>query len=205
LDLQQIVETLCETHKEELHFDLHFQNAFQLLIAAMLAAQASDESVNEITENFFQAFPTPESVVEADEDAIAKAIYPVNFYKTKAKRLKQCCFVLVQKYGGIVPDTVEELSTLPGVGKKTASMVVLGAFGKPAVVVDRHVLRVLNKLGYPYKDADEAEAEVRKILPPDYWGKFSYALMRHGKTVCLARKPQCIICPVNSVCPSSEA
>jgi len=105
-------------------------------------------------------------------ETLEEAIYPVNFYKTKAKRLKECCQALVEKFHGEVPNNVEDLTELPGVGKKTASMVVLGAFGQPAVVVDRHVLRVLNRLGFSFKDADVAEEEIRKMLPPEYWVSF---------------------------------
>ncbi|HHY43463.1 MAG TPA: endonuclease III [Coprothermobacter sp.] len=205
MELQKVVKILSETHQNGLHFDLQFDNAYQLLIAALLAAQASDESVNEITKEFFRRFPSPETVAEADVEALEKAIYPVNFYKTKAKRLKECCQVLVEKYHGEVPSTVEELTKLPGVGKKTASMVILGAFGQPAVVVDRHVLRVLSRLGFEYKDADTAEEEIRQLLPPEYWGLLSYSFMRHGKTICLARKPLCEKCPLKDCCPSSTA
>lgn len=205
MELQKAVKILSETHQDGLHFDLQFDNAYQLLIAALLAAQASDESVNEITKEFFSRFPSPEAVAEADVEALEKAIYPVNFYKTKARRLKECCQVLVEKYHGEVPSTVEELTKLPGVGKKTASMVILGAFGQPAVVVDRHVLRVLSRLGFEYKDADTAEEEIRQLLPPEYWGLLSYSFMRHGKTICLARKPLCEKCPLKYCCPSSPA
>jgi len=181
LELQKAVEILSETHKNDLHFDLEFDSPYELLIAALLAAQASDESVNEITKGFFPKFPSAQAVAEADVETLEKAIYPVNFYKTKAKRLKECCQALVEKFHGEVPNNVEDLTELPGVGKKTASMVVLGAFGQPAVVVDRHVLRVLNRLGFSFKDADVAEEEIRKMLAPEYWGKLSYSFMRHGK------------------------
>jgi len=205
LELQKAVEILSEAHKNDLHFDLEFSSPYQLLIAALLAAQASDESVNEITKAFFRQFPSAQAVAEADVETLEKAIYPVNFYKTKAKRLKECCQALVEKFHGEVPNNVEDLTELPGVGKKTASMVVLGAFGQPAVVVDRHVLRVLNRLGFNFKDADVAEEEIRKMLPPEYWGKLSYSFMRHGKTICLARKPLCDKCPLKDCCPSSNA
>jgi len=205
LELQKAVEILSETHKNDLHFDLEFSSPYELLIAALLAAQASDESVNEITKGFFPKFPSAQAVAEADVETLEKAIYPVNFYKTKAKRLKECCQALVEKFHGEVPNNVEDLTELPGVGKKTASMVVLGAFGQPAVVVDRHVLRVLNRLGFNFKDADVAEEEIRKMLPPEYWGKLSYSFMRHGKTICLARKPLCDKCPLKDCCPSSNA
>lgn len=204
MDLQEIVDVLAETHKNDLHFDLNFENPFQLLVGALLAAQASDESVNAITKGFFKTFPTPESVATASEETLEKAIYPVNFYKTKARRLKECCKALSTAFHGKVPENVDDLASLPGVGKKTASMVVLGAYGKPAVVVDRHVLRVLNRLGFSYKNADMAEEEIKKLLPPSYWGKLSFALMRHGKTICLAKKPQCSQCPLKDTCPSSE-
>jgi len=172
LELQKAVEILSETHKNDLHFDLEFSSPYELLIAALLAAQASDESVNEITKGFFPKFPSAQAVAEADVETLEEAIYPVNFYKTKAKRLKECCQALVEKFHGEVPNNVEDLTELPGVGKKTASMVVLGAFGQPAVVVDRHVLRVLNRLGFSFKDADVAEEEIRKMLPPEYWVSF---------------------------------
>jgi len=112
--------------------------------------------------SYIGASPAIDGLVVVPVETLEKAIYPVNFYKTKAKRLKECCQALVEKFHGEVPNNVEDLTELPGVGKKTASMVVLGAFGQPAVVVDRHVLRVLNRLGFNFKDADVAEEEIRK-------------------------------------------
>ncbi|NPV88316.1 endonuclease III [Coprothermobacteraceae bacterium] len=198
------MEALADKHKDALRFDLNFENAYQLLIAAMLAAQASDESVNQVTPSFFSRFPNPREVVAASIEDLEKAIYPVNFYKTKAKRVREACQVLVDRFNGEVPDDVEALSQLPGVGKKTANMVLLGAYGKPAVVVDRHVLRVLDRLGFHFKDADQAEQELKSMLPESHWGLLSYALMRHGKRLCLARKPNCLECPVKGICPSRE-
>jgi len=186
---------------EEPKLELEFESPFQLLIMAILAAQESDKRVNLIRESFFGLFPTPLRLAEAPQEKVEEAIKSINFYRRKAKLVRECAKSLVELFDGEVPKEVEELTKLPGVGRKTACMVVGGAFRLPAIIVDRHVHRVATRLGLTQaKDPDKAEEELRRIVPKKYWLEFSLLLMTHGKKVCKARKPLCGECPLTDLC-----
>ena len=185
--------------------ELKFNNAFELLIEAILAAQESDKKVNELRESLFKKYKTPEDIVSAPLDQLEEDISSVNFYRRKAKLIKKCCQALVETFSGEVPKSVEEMTKLPGVGRKTANMVLGGAFGLPAIIVDRHVLRVAQRIGLTReKDPDKVEKELMEIVPRDSWTKFSFLLLNHGKNLCGARAPKCEECPICELCESCK-
>ncbi len=202
--VEEIIKRLEKLYPNA-RLELEYENAFQLLVEAILAAQESDKKVNSIREELFNKYRSPEDIVRTPLDELERDISSINFYRRKAKLLKKCCEALVKKFGGKVPDSVEELVKLPGVGRKTANMVVGGAYEKPAIIVDRHVLRVSQRIGLAMeKDPDKVEFELRDIVPQRYWTKFSFLLLNHGKNICMAREPKCGECPICDLCDSCK-
>ncbi len=198
----KVIERLEELYPNA-RLELEYDNAFQLLIEAILAAQESDKKVNELRRELFNKYKTPEDVVKAPLDQLEKDISSINFYRRKAKLIKKCCQALVEEFGGEIPKSVEEMVKLPGVGRKTANMVIGGAFGLPAIIVDRHVLRVAQRIGFTdKKDPDKVEQDLMEIVPKESWTKFSFLLLNHGKNICLARNPKCEECPICDLCDS---
>ncbi len=196
----KVIEKLGKLYPKA-RLELEYGNAFELLIEAILAAQESDKKINQLREELFKKYRTPEDVIKASLDELERDISSVNFYRRKAKLIKKCCQVLVEKFGGKVPKSVDEMTKLPGVGRKTANMVIGGAFDLPAIIVDRHVLRVAQRIGFTsQKDADKAEKELMEIVPKEYWTRFSFLLLNHGKNICLARNPECERCPICELC-----
>lgn len=176
-------------------------DAFQLLIATRLSAQCTDARVNIVTPALFQSFPDAESMARADVKDVEDLIKTCGLYKTKAADLVGIGKMLVENYGGKVPDTIEELTKLPGVGRKTANLVVGDIYGKPAVVADTHFIRLCNRIGF-VKTADplKVEREMREILPPEKSNGFCHRAVLHGRTVCTARKAYCENCCLNELC-----
>ena len=204
LKVSEIVKRL-EREYPDPKLELEYENPFQLLVEAILAAQESDKKVNKIREEFFGKYPNPESIAKAPLEELERDLSSINFYRRKAKLLKECCRKLVEEFGGEVPKTVEEMVRLPGVGRKTANMVIGGAYGLPAVIVDRHVLRVSKRLGLAKEEeADRVEMELRGVVPEDLWTRFSLLLMNHGKRICKAKSPECAKCPLCDLCDSCE-
>ncbi|NPA42195.1 MAG: endonuclease III [Aquificae bacterium] len=200
----KVIERLEELYPNA-RLELEYDNAFQLLIEAILAAQESDKKVNELRRELFNKYKTPEDVVKAPLDQLEKDISSINFYRRKAKLIKKCCQALVEEFGGEIPKSVEEMVKLPGVGRKTANMVIGGAFGLPAIIVDRHVLRVAQRIGFTdKKDPDKVEQDLMEIVPKESWTKFSFLLLNHGKNICLARNPKCEECPICDLCDSCK-
>lgn len=180
---------------------LHFGSALELLIATRLAAQCTDERVNKVTGPLFERFPTAQSFAEAPVEEIESYVHSCGLYKTKARDIGAMCRMLVEQYGGEVPDTIEELIKLPGVGRKTANLVVGDIFGKPSYVVDTHCIRLCGRLGLvSTKDPLKIERVLRQILPPEESGNFCHRLVLHGRAVCKARGPQCGNCPLSGLC-----
>lgn len=173
----------------------------QLLIATRLAAQCTDARVNMVTPALFERFKTAEDFAEADISEVEKYIHSCGLYKTKARDIVAMCQMLVSDFGGVVPDTIEKLIKLPGVGRKTANLVVGDIFGKPAVVVDTHCIRITSRLGFhSIKDATKIEKILRDVLPPEESNDFCHRLVLHGRAVCDARKPKCDECCMNGFC-----
>ena len=180
------------------------ENPLQLLIAVRLSAQCTDARVNLVTPALFARFPTLDSLADADPDEVGEYIRSCGLYKTKAKDIVAMCRMLRDVYGGNIPDTVEELIKLPGVGRKTANLVCGDVYGKPAVVADTHCIRITGRLGLTdgTKDPYKVEMQLRKLLPPDESNAFCHRLVLFGRDTCSARSPKCEECPLNEVCPS---
>lgn len=184
---------------------LRYGSCFQLLVAVILSAQCTDEQVNKVTPGLFAAYPTSGAMATAPLQRVETLVRTTGFYHAKAANIVATARLLESEYGGVVPDTIEELVKLPGVGRKTANLVVSVCHGKPGIVVDTHVLRTASRIGLaPTDDPAKSERMLGALLPASMWTAFSYALNRHGKHVCKARKPLCAECPVLGLCPSAE-
>ncbi len=182
---------------------LEFQTPFQLLIATILSAQCTDKQVNQVTRSLFKKYRTPQDYLKIPLEELENDIRPTGFYRNKAKAIVGCCRGLVEHFGGEVPATMDEMLTLPGVGRKTANCVLGAAFDVPGVVVDTHVRRLALRLGLTEnKDPDKIEADIAALLPPERWRRFSDLLIYHGREVCKARKPDHGRCPIADLCPS---
>ena len=181
---------------------LHYENPWQLLVATILSAQCTDAMVNQVTPRLFAEYPGPRELAAAPVEALEAIVKPTGFFRQKAKTLQVVGRILVERHEGRVPQTMEELCALPGVGRKTANVVLGTAFGKPAIFVDTHVRRLAGRLGLTTNDdPDKIEADLRELLPPKEWTRFAHRLIHHGRRVCVARKPRCSVCPVAEWCP----
>ena len=183
---------------------LHYQNPLQLLVATILSAQCTDERVNKVTRLLFVKYKSAADYAAADVEALQEDIRSTGFFRNKAKNIRGCCQELVEKHGGKVPPTMEELVQLPGVGRKTANVVLGSAFGiASGIVVDTHVARLAARLRLSArKNPEQIEADLMKLLPLEEWIGFSHRLIFHGRQVCQARKPRCAVCPIGRLCPS---
>jgi endonuclease-3 len=184
------------------HCMLNFSNGFELLIATILAAQCTDAMVNRVTPGLFKTYPSPETFLDAPVEELEQAIYKTGFYRNKTKSIKKCCQTLIDNHNGEVPSTMEELVALGGVGRKTANCVLGNVFGIPGIVVDTHVRRLANRMGYTAQsNPDKIETDLTEIVPENEWTHFSHLLADLGRSYCDARKPQCDECPVEHLCP----
>jgi endonuclease-3 len=181
---------------------LDFGSPLQLLIATILSAQCTDKRVNLVTPALFKRFPTARAFADAKLADIEKMIRSTGFYRNKAKNIQACCRLLVEKYGGEVPQSLDELVHLPGVGRKTANVVLGDAFGQPGITVDTHCGRLSRRLGLTtHTDAVKVEHDLMRQLPSAEWTPFSHRIIAHGRQVCFARKPDCEHCPLDRLCP----
>ena len=184
---------------------LNFDTPFQLLVATILSAQCTDERVNKVTSKIFPKYPDARAFSELSAKEIGKLVYSTGFYNNKAKNIKMMSDYVYKNYDGEIPDDINSLVLLPGVGRKTANVVLGTVFGKAALVVDTHVTRITNLLGFvKVRNAVIIERELRKILDETHWSIFAHLLIDHGRKVCVANRPQCSICILNSLCPSSK-
>lgn len=181
---------------------LDYTTPFELLVATQLAAQCTDARVNIVTDKMFRKYNTPEAFSSLSLHEIEKEIKSTGFYKNKAKNLKLCSQQLIELYGGEVPDTMEALTALAGVGRKTANVVLGEVFGKPAVVIDTHAKRLAFRMGLTKNtDPVKIEMELRKFIPPEIQFNFCHKLVYHGRALCKAQRPMCDKCPLNEACP----
>lgn len=182
---------------------LDHKSPFELLIATILSAQCTDERVNMVTPNLFKTYPNPKKMGDAPLEKIEEIIRSTGFYKNKAKNIKSCCQKLMEEHGGEVPRSIEDLTGLPGVGRKTANVVLGNAFNiSSGVVVDTHVTRLSNRFGLVKgHDAVKIESVLNQIVPQEHWIMFSHWLIHHGRQVCKARKPDCAHCFLQDLCP----
>lgn len=208
--VREVIAILKRTYPDA-KIALKFNDVWQLLVVVILSAQCTDERVNKVSPPLFKRFPKVEDFAECDLSELEKMIYSTGFYKAKARNIRAAAVKIVNEYGGKVPDSMEDLVKLPGVARKTANVVLSTAFGKHVgVVVDTHVARLCGLLGWVPKKMSEAknavkiEEELMRIVPHGEWGKIAHLLIRHGRKVCIARRPKCEICPLNKLCPSSR-
>ncbi len=199
--IKELISTLQEIYPEP-RLALEFQNPFQLLVAVILSAQCTDERVNRVTEKLFERVKTPEDILKIPQNELEEMIKPTGYYKQKAKNLKSCCEKLISEYGGKIPQDIEEFTKLPGVGRKTAAMVLGNAFGfNKGIAVDTHVKRVSQRLGITSsKTPEKIEKDLMEIIPTNLWTWFSNALILHGRHICKARKPECNRCKLTELC-----
>ncbi len=177
------------------------RNPFKILIATVLSLRTKDEVTAKAADRLFQVADNPYDMMKLDEEEIAALIYPVGFYRRKAKNIKEICKVLIDKYDGKVPDDIDELLKLPGVGRKTANLVVTLGYGKPGICVDTHVHRISNRLGYvDTKTPEETEFALRKKLPKEYWIEINDLLVSLGQHICHPTSPKCSQCPIEEYC-----
>ena len=187
---------------------LESESALELLIATRLSAQCTDERVNRVTKNLFQKYKPAEDFANSEVEDIEELIHSCGLYKTKARDIVAMCRMLIERFDSRVPDTIEDLLLLPGVGRKTANLIVGDIYGKPSVVVDTHCLRLSTRLGLVNsKDPAAVERELRKLIPAEESGMFCHRLVWHGRAVCSARKPNCPQCCLRSLCkyPANNA
>ncbi len=204
---KQRAEEVCKLLNEEYGTDLRCyleydpDSPWQLLFATILSAQCTDERVNIVTRELFKKYPTLESVAAADVSEFEKDIYSIGFYRNKAKNIISCANALLEDFGGEVPSDIDDLTSLPGVGRKTANVIRGNIYGIKSIVVDTHVKRVSTLLGLT-KDEDpvKIEYELMKLLPEDQWILYNFQVIAHGRKVCIARRPQCENCILKEVC-----
>ncbi len=202
--LQKRVKEIIKILSKEIpdsRIALKFSNSLELLIATILSAQCTDAKVNQVTADLFKKYRSAKDYAEADLAELEEDIRPTGFYRNKAKSLQKCCRELLARFGGKVPQTLEELVGLPGVGRKTANVILGNAFGIPGIVVDTHVQRVSQRIGLTKnEDPVKIEFDLMEIVPREEWTHFSNLLIWHGRKICIARKPLCEICPIRKLC-----
>jgi endonuclease-3 len=188
------------------HCELDYSNPLELLVATILSAQCTDKRVNQVTPALFRRYPTARAFAEASQEEIEKGVQSTGFYRNKAKSIRSACADIVQKHGGCVPQTMDELTALAGVGRKTANVVLGTAFGKnEGVVVDTHVSRLAQRLGLTKQTTPEKiEADLMRLVPRADWTLFSHWLTWHGRRRCAARRPDCAGCEIRSLCPAAR-
>lgn len=181
---------------------LNFENPFQMLIAVMLSAQCTDERVNKTTPGLFEKYSTPEAINNMKIEELEKIIYPCGFYKNKAKNIKAVAKELIEKYNGEVPQNMEELIKLPGVGRKSANVVMLEAFNNPqGIAIDTHAKRIANRVGLSKNTTPEKiEQDILRIIPKEFYKDVNHLLVWHGRKICTARNPKCEQCPIRKYC-----
>ena len=200
-DVLQIIKILKQTYPDA-KCSLDFTTPFEMLVAVILSAQCTDERVNKTTPYIFKNYNTPEDFANMDINLLEQLIHPCGFYKNKAKNIQATAKIIVEKYNSKVPETMEELMKLPGVGRKTANVVMLEAFNKPqGIAVDTHCKRIANKLGLSSeKEPEKIEQDLLKIIPKKYYKDVNHILIWHGRNICTARNPKCSTCPINNFC-----
>lgn len=199
--VKEILSLLDEHYGADHKCYLNHESAWQLLVATILSAQCTDDRVNLVTVDLFNKYDTLEKLAAADQAELEQDIFSTGFYKNKARNILACTNMLLQKHGGEVPESIEELTALPGVGRKTANVIRGNIYNEPSIVVDTHVKRVSKKLGFTkQEDPEKIEYDLMKILPKDHWISYNTQIIAHGRTICSARKPRCTECFLAALC-----
>ncbi|NBI05330.1 endonuclease III [Senegalia massiliensis] len=200
LETKEVLEILKNLYPDA-KSELNFTNPFELLIATILSAQSTDKRVNSITKDLFKEYKTPKDFLSLTTEELGEKIRSIGFFRNKSKNILSTCKILLEDYDGEVPKTREELIKLPGVGRKTANVVISNAFGKDAIAVDTHVFRVSNRIGIvKAKNVDETENQLMKNIDKDLWSDAHHWLIFHGRRICKARSPKCSECPLTNHC-----
>jgi len=182
---------------------LNYSSPHELLIATILSAQCTDHRVNQVTKTIFRKYQSQKEFAYADINELAKEIYSCGYHNQKAKSIQGSSLEIVEEYNGIVPDNMEDLVKLPGVGRKTANCVLGEIYGIPSMVIDTHMVRIMNLLGFTHsKDSKKIEIEIMEIFDKNDWIKLTHMIIDHGRAVCIARRPQCSMCSISNYCPS---
>ncbi|WP_418750709.1 endonuclease III [Frisingicoccus sp.] len=203
--VEKILELLDEHYGTEKICYLDHENPWQLLIAVILSAQCTDARVNIVTGPLFERYPSAGALADADVSEVENLIHSVGFYKNKARNIILASRKIVQDFGGEVPENLEELITLPGVGRKTANVIRGNIYDEPSIVVDTHVKRISNKLGFTKEtDPEKVEYALMKVLPKDHWIMYNIQIITLGRQICIARRPKCGECFLKEYCPSCE-
>jgi endonuclease III len=201
---EEIIEILKRTYSDA-RPELDYANPFELMIAVVLSAQCTDVRVNIVTEGLFKDVKTPDDIVRMGVRELEERIRTCGLYKNKAKNIYEACVMLGEKYGGAMPESIETLMELPGVGRKSANVIASNAFGIPAIAVDTHVFRVSNRLGLAdAKDVTGTEKDLMNVIPREDWTFMHHVLIFHGRRICKARKPMCGECPVEARCKARK-
>ncbi len=199
-EIKEVIDILMDLYPDA-KAELNFSNPFELLIATILSAQCTDVQVNKTTKGLFKDYKTPEDYLTLTDEELGEKIRSCGFYKTKSKNILSTCRLLIENFNGKIPDTLEELMTLPGVGRKTANVVLSNAFSKPAIAVDTHVFRVSNRIGLADSDnVLDTEKDLMENIDKKMWSKAHHLLIFHGRRICKARKPLCEKCPLTTYC-----
>ena len=200
-EVMRIIDGLKVLYPDAL-CSLTYKKDYELLFAVRLSAQCTDARVNQVTPALFQRFPTLEAFANASYEEVGEAIRSCGFYNTKAKDLVECAKILLAQYGGKVPGTMEELLTLPGVGRKTANLILGDIFAQPAYVCDTHCIRITGRIGLTdgSKDPLSVEKQLRGVIPGPESSNFCHRMVLHGRALCMARKPNCAACPIRALC-----
>lgn len=197
----QAILSLLQTAHPDARPELEFRNTYELLVAVILSAQCTDKRVNQVTPALFAEYPDAENMARADQGRVEELIRSCGFFRNKATNIIGASKKIVEEYGGVVPDTVEELMKLPGVGKKTANVVYAVAYGGDAIAVDTHVFRVSRRLGLSKGNTPlKVESDLNRVIPKDMWGHAHHLLIFHGRRVCHSRKPDCEKCILRDYC-----
>lgn len=202
---EEIIKILIEEYKDR-EVGLHFESPFQLAVALILAAQCTDERVNKTTPALFKKYPTPEKMMKADLDDIKKFVKPCGFYNNKALSIKETARIIVEDFNGKMPEDINELQKLRGIGRKSANIIMLEGFGKcEGIAVDTHVSRISRKIGFSNKPIPtDIEKDLLKLLDRKYWVDLNHVLVLHGREVCIANRPQCDSCPISNMCKKND-
>jgi len=200
----EIIQLLEKEHPDA-KIALNYTNPLELLVATILSAQCTDRRVNIVTKVLFKKYRKAEDYANADLEELEEDIRPTGFYRNKARNIKKCCQILIEKFNSQVPKTMEEMLELPGVARKTANIVLSNAYGViEGIAVDTHVRRLAGRLGLTeYEDPNKIESDLMKVVPKDKWMKFTDLLIFHGRRICEAKKPKCGMCVLNKLCPSA--
>ena len=199
-DIKSIIDKLKRMHGEP-RVELNFTNPLELTISTVLSAQCTDERVNKVTEQLFKKYRTLKDYLDAPLDVLEEDIKSTGFYKNKAKSIKTIAREIVERFKGRIPEDVDTFATIKGIGRKSANMIVGLAYGKPVIIVDTHVVRLSNRIGFSTKeDPDKIEEDLKRKVPESLWTAFSLLLILHGRYVCKARKPECERCLLREDC-----